>query len=104
MIRVTVLYPQSNGNWFNAEYYKKHHLKMVSDLMTPFGLKGLEMDLGINAPDNPAPNFAIAMLKFDTINDFQAAMTAHGKSLMEDIPNYTRDFVIQISEIQELDL
>jgi uncharacterized protein (TIGR02118 family) len=77
---------------------------MVKDLMGPMGLKEIEMDLGVNAPDNPAPNFAIAMLKFDTVNDFQAAMAVHGKALMDDIPNYTRDFVLQISEIQTLDL
>jgi len=104
MIRVVALYPQSNGNWFNADYYKKNHLKMVKELMGPFGLVGIEVDLGINAPDNPAPYFATGYLTFDTLENLQKAMAIAGKALMEDIPNYSRDVVIQIGEIQNLDL
>lgn len=103
MIRVTVLYPQSKDNWFNADYYKKNHLKMVKELMGPFGLKSIEMDMGINAPDNPAPFFATAHITFDTPENFQKAMAATGKALMDDIPNYTRDFILQVGEVQRLD-
>jgi uncharacterized protein (TIGR02118 family) len=104
MIRVVALYPQSNGNWFNADYYKKNHLKMVKELMGPFGLVGIEMDLGINAPDNPAPYFAIGYMLFDTMENLQKGMAVASKELMEDIPRFSRDVILQIGEVQQLEI
>ncbi len=52
--------------------------------------------------DGPAPYFAIAYLVFKTMDQFQASLAAHGKTLTDDMPNYTRDVIIQISEIVKL--
>jgi len=102
MIRVIVLYPNSNSNWFNMDYYKKNHVALVKKLLGPYGMEKLELDAGIAGLEGPAPYFAIAMITFKTIEQFQAGMAAHGKTLTDDIPNYTRDVIIQIGEILDV--
>ena len=102
MIRIAVLYPQSGGNWFNMDYYKKSHIPMVKKLMKPYGMEKFELDAGIAGMDGPAPYFAIAYLVFKTMDQFQAGMATHGKTLTDDMPNYTRDVIVQISEIVKL--
>ncbi len=98
MIRIVVLYPQSEGNWFNMDYYKKSHIPLAKKILTPFGLEKVELDAGIAGLNGPAPYFAIAYLTFKTIEQFQKGMEAGGKVLMDDMPNYTKDVIIQISE------
>jgi hypothetical protein len=52
--------------------------------------------------EGPAPYFAIAYLTFKTLEQFQKGMAEHGKTLTDDMPNYTKDVIIQIGEIVEL--
>ena len=98
MIRVVVLYPQSDGNWFNMDYYKANHIPLARKTLTPFGIEKIEFDAGIAGMDGIAPYFAIAYLTFSTIEQFQKGMEAVGKVLMDDMPNYTKDVIIQIGE------
>jgi uncharacterized protein (TIGR02118 family) len=98
MIRVVVLYPQSGGNWFDMDYYKKNHIPLVKRLFEPFGMEKMELDAGIAGMEGPAPFFAIAYLHFGKIDQIQKAMAEHGKTLTDDMVNYTKDAIIQIGE------
>jgi len=44
MIRVSVLYPRSSGKRFDLEYYKKHHMPLVKEKLTPLKV---EIDAGV---------------------------------------------------------
>ncbi|WP_338089458.1 EthD family reductase [Maribacter huludaoensis] len=63
MIKVSVMYPNSEGVKFDTEYYKNTHLPMVQKLVGS-ALKELELDLGVGgrAPGKAAPYVAIAHL------------------------------------------
>ena len=101
MVRIVILYPQSEGNWFKADYYRNHHIPLVIKLLEPYGLEKFEFDLGLANADSPAPYFGIGYLTFQNAGQFQKALAAQGKTLMDDMPNYTRDVVIQTGEVIE---
>lgn len=101
MIKVSVLYANSEDVKFNADYYKNTHLPMVSKLVGS-ALKGLELDLGIGgrAPSEAAPYVAIAHLKFDDVASFKAAFGPHAATFAADVKNYSNvQGKIQISEL-----
>lgn len=102
MIRVVVLYPQSEGNWFNLDYYRKNHIPLAKKVLTPFGMEKIEFDVGLAGMSGPAPYFAVAYLTFKTMEQFQKGMEEGGKTLTDDMPNYTRDVIIQIGEVLEV--
>ena len=102
MIRIVVLYPQSDGNWFNMEYYKKNHIPMAKKLLEPFGLKKFEFDAGMAGINGPAPYFAIAYMTFNTPEQFQKGFAACGQTLTDDMPNYTKDVILQVGEIVDI--
>ncbi len=105
MIRVAVLYPNKSGAKFDHQYYATSHMPMVKEKLSGFGLIKTEIDTGLGggAPDSDAPYTSIGYLLFDSIENFQKVMGAHGEEIMSDIPNYT-DIApeIQVSELAEL--
>ena len=104
MIRVAVMYPQSEGKSFNLDYYMNKHMKLVNEKLGPLGLVSSEVDAGISGMgDSPPPYFAIGYLIFETVEKFQAAFDKVGDELLADIPNYTdTEPVVQISDFQRL--
>ena len=104
MIRVSILYPNKEGSKFDHEYYGNNHFQLVRDRLEPLGLLRLGYDKGLGglAPDSPAPYVAVGYLEFNTIEELQSAMGAHGEELMADIPNYTDiEPVFQIAEVMQ---
>jgi uncharacterized protein (TIGR02118 family) len=102
MIRVNVLYADRDGARFDFEYYLKRHIPMVRDRMTPFGLTTITIDKGIGglAPETPATYICVGSLAFDSVENLQKGLAAHGGEIIGDIPNYTNiEPVIQVSEI-----
>ncbi len=102
MIRVTVLYPATEGKKFDDAYYKNKHMPLVTERLKPFGLIRTEVDRGIagGAPASSAPYVAVGHVYFNSLDQFQKGMAKHGKEIMDDIPNYTNiPPQIQISEI-----
>jgi uncharacterized protein (TIGR02118 family) len=100
MIKISVMYPNSEGSTFNMAYYLETHMALVRQLLGA-SLKGLSADQGIGLPGSPAPYLAMAHLMFDSVEDLQAALATHGPALMADIPNYTNSQpTIQVSEVK----
>ena len=102
MIRVSVLYPNSSGAKFDHDYYANKHAPMVVEMLSPLGLVGGEVNIGLagGAPNSPAPFIAGGHLLFNSVEDFQRGFEAHGEAIMGDVPNFTDiEPVIQISEI-----
>jgi len=102
MIKVSVLYPNSDGAKFDMSYYCKSHMPMVNRLLGS-AIKGMAVDQGIGGFESgsSAPFVAVGHLLFDSVEAFQAAFAPHAQEIMGDIPNYTNlQPTIQISEIK----
>nr|WP_299384224.1 EthD family reductase [Allomuricauda sp.] len=101
MVKVTILYPSSDGSTFNMDYYATKHMPMVAELMGE-SLKHWSIDKGISGrtPEEPLPYMAIGYLYFDQLSDYQESFGPNAKQIVGDIPNYTNvQPVVQISEI-----
>jgi uncharacterized protein (TIGR02118 family) len=92
-IRLSVLYPKTDGATFDHDYYRDKHVPLC---LKTWGLSDAEIDRGVNGPYVAAVHF-----KFDSEEDLQAAMTGDGiGEIMGDIANYTTiSPVIQTSEM-----
>ena len=102
MIRISVMYPNSDGGTFDMDYYVNKHMPMVGERCGDL-LKGMSVDGGLagGAPGEPATYSAVGCLLFESVDDFQSAFVPHAAEIMGDIPNYTNTTpVIQISEVK----
>lgn len=93
MIRLSVLYPATDGADFDHDYYRDHHVPMVSK---EWGLEGAEIDRGVQGP-----YVAAVHLRFPSMEAFQDAMASEAtQKILADLPNYTTITpVMQVSEI-----
>ena len=104
MFKISVLYPNKDGATFDVDYYKTTHFDMVKEKLGPMGLAGTAIEKGLagGAPGEAAPFLCIGHLLFNSLEDFQKAMGAHGEALMADVPNFTNAKpVFQIAEVVE---
>jgi len=101
MIRVSVLYPDGPEATFDHEYYEENHRELVTRRLEPLGLVRLEVDRGIaGAEGSSAPYVTCGHLYFESVEDFESALEAHGDEILGDLPNFTNvEPVIQVSEI-----
>ena len=92
MIRLTVLYPKTDGATFDHDYYKNSHVPLAR---STWGVPA-EIDKGINGPYEAAVHFT-----FESTDAMNAAMAAEGTgAIMADVANYTTIApVMQTSEI-----
>jgi uncharacterized protein (TIGR02118 family) len=103
MIRTNVLYPSHDGMRFDFDYYLGHHIPMVKQRLTPFGLGAVTVDRGIGAlpPAISPPYVCVCSLEFGSVQDMQRGLEEHGAEIMGDIQNYTDVHpVIQVSEVR----
>jgi len=93
MIRLSVLYPTTEGATFDHDYYRDKHVPLA---VKTWGLDGADIDKGINGPYEAAVHF-----KFESMDAVGAAMGAEGTAaIMADVANYTTITpVLQTSEI-----
>lgn len=103
MIKVTILYPNTDGKTFNMDYYSNQHMPMVANLLGD-SLKLMAIDRGISGrtPDEPIPYLAIGYLYFDKLSAYQNSFGPVAQKIINDIPNYTNiQPVVQISEVYQ---
>ena len=93
MIRVSVLYPKTEGATFDHDYYANSHVPLA---LSTWGLAGAEIDKGINGPYEAAVHFT-----FESLDAMGAAMANEGTAAVQaDVANYTTIVPeMQISEI-----
>jgi uncharacterized protein (TIGR02118 family) len=91
MVCISVLYTLTPGESFDHDYYAHHHMPMVLQKLETFGMVRYEIDKGLagGAPGSEAPFAAIGRLYFDTVEEFQKGMDAHGAEIIKDVPHYT---------------
>ncbi len=93
MIRLSVLYPATEGAAFDHDYYRDKHVPLA---VRTWGLDGAEIDKGIDGPYVAAVHF-----KFESTEALGAAMASEGTGeVLADVANYTSIApVLQTSEI-----
>jgi uncharacterized protein (TIGR02118 family) len=93
MIRLSVLYPATEGATFDHDYYREKHVPLA---VRTWGLDGAEIDKGVDGPYVAAVHF-----KFESAEALQAALAAEGTGdVQADVANYTSIApVLQTSEI-----
>jgi uncharacterized protein (TIGR02118 family) len=93
MIRLSVMYPSTEGATFDHDYYREKHVPLA---VKTWGLGGAEIDKGVDGPYVAAVHF-----KFESAEALAAAMGAEGTGdVLADIANYTSIApVLQTSEI-----
>ena len=102
MIKVSVMYPATEGAGFDMDYYVNKHMPLVKDRCGD-AVKGMQVEAGVcgPAPGTPATYVCMGHLLFDSPEAFQNAFAPHAGEIMGDIPNYTSIApVIQISEVK----
>jgi uncharacterized protein (TIGR02118 family) len=101
MIRVSVMYPNEDDGRFDHDYYETEHRDLVRDRLGPHGLLRIEADRGLaGMEDAAAPFVAAGHLYFETVEEFEAGLEAHGEEILGDIPNFTNlEPVLQVSRI-----
>jgi len=100
-ITVSVMYPNTAGSTFDMDYYLGTHSPLVREKWSGMGMSSLKVIKGLATPDpaTPPPYQVVALLEFDDLASFQAAVAASGAEVMGDIPNFTNvSPAVQISE------
>ncbi len=88
MLVMSVMYPASSR--FDLDYYSQHHMKLVRERWGSMGLLESRLLRGTTGPDGAAAPFTlITLLSFASLQDFEAALSAHGAELLADIKNFT---------------
>ena len=95
MIRLSVLYPRTDGATFDHDYYRDQHVPLAC---RTWGLDGAEVDKGVDGPYEAAVHF-----RFDSLEAMYAALGAEGTAAVQaDVANYTTITpAMQISEIAD---
>ena len=93
MIRLSVLYPKTDGATFDHDYYLNSHVPLAVKTWSP---AGVSIDKGLDGPYEAAVHF-----EFESMDALGAAMSGAGTAdLMADVANYTTiNAVLQTSEI-----
>jgi uncharacterized protein (TIGR02118 family) len=93
MIRLSVLYPKTEGASFDHEYYANSHVPLA---LSTWGLDSAEIDKGLNGPYEAAVHFT-----FESMDAMAAAMGNEGTAAVQaDVANYTTIVPeMQVSEI-----
>ena len=102
MIKVSVMYPNSEGATFDIDYYCNTHVPMVGELLGD-ALKGGAVDSGLagGVPGEAAPFIAMGHLTFESVEAFQNSFGPNAEKILADLPNFTNTKPqIQISEIK----
>jgi uncharacterized protein (TIGR02118 family) len=102
MIKISVLYPNGEGNVFDMKYYLAKHIPLVRRL-SGAALKRVEVEEGVGglAAGSPPAYLAMGHLFFESVQSFQAAFEPHAEAITGDIRNYTNTQpTIQISEVK----
>ena len=102
MTTISVIYPRSAGATFDYEYYEETHLPLVVSRWRDAGLVGAEALRGVSAADGTeAAFFAMAFIRFETLDQFRAAVAGeHASEILGDIANFTSvQPMMQVNEI-----
>ena len=101
MIKVSVMYPYTEGARFDHAYYRDKHMPLLKARMGD-ACRSYTIDKGLagGAPGMPPTYVGMCHVFCDSAESFQSAFGPHAKEILGDIKNYTDIApVMQISEV-----
>ena len=103
MINVAILYPRTPGGRFDVDYYLDRHMPMSIELLRAhpgFRSVSVEIAIGGAVPGTDAAFIAMCHYRFESVDAFVEAFTAHQAQLQGDMAAYTDiEPVIQYNEV-----
>jgi uncharacterized protein (TIGR02118 family) len=102
MIKVSALYPNTEGTSFDMAYYCDKHMPMVREKLGE-ACKSIAVEQGLGGaePGSRATYAAMGHLYFETLEAFQACFGPNADAILGDIPNFAQvEPAIQISEVR----
>jgi uncharacterized protein (TIGR02118 family) len=101
MIKVTVMYPYTEGARFDHAYYRDRHMPMVkARLGSACAYYTVDKGLAGRAPGSPPAFVAMCAFICDSAEAYLAASQEHSAEIRGDIANYTDIVpVVQLSEV-----
>jgi uncharacterized protein (TIGR02118 family) len=95
MIRLSVLYPRTEGATFDHDYYRDKHVPLA---LRTWGLDRADIDTGTEG----APYEAAVHFTFESMDAMVAAMSVEGTGdVINDVANYTTITPVQqVSETE----
>jgi uncharacterized protein (TIGR02118 family) len=101
MIKVSVMYPYTEGARFDHTYYREKHMPMVkARLGSACEYYTIEKGLGGREPGEPPAFVAMCAFICGSADGYQTAIQKHAAEIRGDIANYTDITpVVQISEV-----
>lgn len=101
MIKVTVMYPYTEGARFDHDYYRNHHMPLVkARLGSACAYYTVDKGLTGSTPAEPPPFVAMCAFICESAEGYEAAIRPHRAEILADIANYT-DIMprVQFSEV-----
>ena len=93
MIRLSVLYPVTEGATFDHDYYRDRHVPLA---LATWNLSSAEINKGVDGPYVAAVHF-----NFDSMDDMNVALANEGTAtVMADVANYTT--IVPVMQIDEI--
>jgi uncharacterized protein (TIGR02118 family) len=102
MIKVSILYPYSEGKAFDMKYYCEKHMPMVKEKLGS-ACKSIAVEQGIagGAPGTPPTYVAMGHIYCESAEAFLTAFGPHTAQIMADVPNYTSiQPIVQMSAVK----
>ncbi|WKZ61511.1 MAG: EthD family reductase [Cyclobacteriaceae bacterium] len=101
LIKISVMYPFTEGKTFDMEYYESKHMPMVAGFLGSNLVKyTIEKGVASGIPNQPLPYMAIGTFYVKSLEDYQAAIAPNRDAIRADIANYTNIApVILVSEV-----
>lgn len=101
MIKISVMYPYTEGARFDHAYYRDQHMPMVkARLGSACAYYTVEKGLSGREPHSPPAFVAMCAMICASAEGFHAAMKQHGAEIRGDLVNYTDIApVLQFSEV-----
>ena len=100
MIKISVMYPFSEGKAFDIEYYETKHMPMVAGLLGANLVRyTIEKGVARRIPDQ-LPYMAIGTFYVKDLAEYQASTAPNRDAIRADFANYTNVApVIVVSEV-----
>jgi len=90
MIRITLIYRESENAHFDFDYYVDHHVAMSRQLMSDCGLISIEVQKVLRAlAGGPSDVICITHVDLEDEACLNKALELHGAQMMADFENYT---------------
>ncbi|PST82349.1 EthD family reductase [Pedobacter yulinensis] len=101
LIKVSVMYPFSEGKTFNVDYYETKHMPMVAGILGSNLVKyTIEKGVASGIPNQPLPFMAVGTFYIKSLSEYQSAITPKRDEIRADFANYTNVIpVILVSEV-----